>query len=66
MSLQQFRAEYDLRLAGSVAKSLVPQSREFLVLVSELRGFTPMTELYPPARDSRTAESLFPGHGEHH
>jgi hypothetical protein len=66
IAVPEFRAEYDLLLAGSVAESLVPPSREFRVLVSDLRGFTPMTELYPPARDSRTAESLFPGHGEHH
>src|SRR5690554_1146995 len=35
-------------MATSVARSLAPQSRDFGILVSDLRGFTPFTEGYPP------------------
>lgn len=48
MSPESFGAEHELLLAGTIAESLTPQSREFGVLVSDLRGFTPMTEHYPP------------------
>jgi adenylate cyclase len=47
-SPNQFRAELDRIIARSVATTLAPQARDFGILVSDLRGFTPMMEKYPP------------------
>jgi adenylate cyclase len=35
-------------LATGIAEPAVPEAREFGILVSDLRGFTPMMEQYPP------------------
>jgi adenylate cyclase len=41
------RSELDAFIARSVAGSLAPQTRDFGILVSDLRGFTPLLEQYP-------------------
>lgn len=46
-SPEVFRAELEALIAHSVAGSLHPQARDFGILVSDLRGFTPLIEQYP-------------------
>lgn len=43
-----FRSELDAFISRSVAESLQPQARDFGILVSDLRGFTPLMEQHPP------------------
>ncbi len=43
-----FRKELDAFMSDSVASTLNPQERDFGILVSDLRGFTPLMEQYPP------------------
>lgn len=43
-----FRNELDAIITQSVADSVQPQTRDFGILVSDLRGFTPLMEQYPP------------------
>jgi adenylate cyclase len=47
-STDEFRDQLKQLVSDSVATTLDPQSREFGILVSDLRGFTPMSERYPP------------------
>jgi adenylate cyclase len=47
-SADAFRSELDALIASSVAGVLNPQTRDFGILVSDLRGFTPLMEQYPP------------------
>lgn len=44
----QFRDELEGIIASSVADSVTPQARDFGILVSDLRGFTPLMEQHPP------------------
>ena len=44
----QFRDELDAIIASSVTDSVTPQARDFGILVSDLRGFTPLMEQHPP------------------
>jgi adenylate cyclase len=44
----QFRDELDAIINSSVADSVTPQARDFGILVSDLRGFTPLMEQHPP------------------
>lgn len=43
-----FRKELDTIISRSVADSVTPQARDFGILVSDLRGFTPLMEQHPP------------------
>ena len=45
---EAFGSELDALINRSVADSLDPQERDFGILVSDLRGFTPLMEQYPP------------------
>jgi adenylate cyclase len=47
-SPEQFREELDAIIASSVIDSVTPQTRDFGILVSDLRGFTPLMEQHPP------------------
>lgn len=49
-SIGEFRAQLDELMAGAVATTLTPEVRDFGILVSDLRGFTPMAARYPPLR----------------
>lgn len=44
----QFGDELDAIIASSVADFVTPQARDFGILVSDLRGFTPLMEQQPP------------------
>ena len=48
VSLDEFQQELDILIKNSIASTLSPQIRDFGILVSDLRGFTPITEKYPP------------------
>jgi adenylate cyclase len=47
-STEQFRRELEAFISRSVADSVTPQARDFGILVSDLRGFTPLMEQHPP------------------
>ncbi|MES2625781.1 MAG: adenylate/guanylate cyclase domain-containing protein [Pseudomonadota bacterium] len=47
-SIGEFQQQLDTLIQTSIASTLDPQIREFGILVSDLRGFTPITEKYPP------------------
>jgi adenylate cyclase len=47
-SLDEFQQQLDTLIKNSIASTLSPQIRDFGILVSDLRGFTPITEKYPP------------------
>ncbi len=47
-SPELFREELEAFISRSVADSVTPQARDFGILVSDLRGFTPLMEQYPP------------------
>jgi adenylate cyclase len=45
---EAFQTELESFITHSVADSLRPQARDFGILVSDLRGFTPLMEQHPP------------------
>ena len=45
---ETFRNELEAFISRSVADSVSPQERDFGILVSDLRGFTPLMEQHPP------------------
>lgn len=45
---EAFQTELEAFISHSVADSLRPQARDFGLLVSDLRGFTPLMEQHPP------------------
>jgi adenylate cyclase len=45
---EAFQNELESFITHSVADSLRPQARDFGILVSDLRGFTPLMEQHPP------------------
>src|SRR5687768_9497573 len=47
-SMGEFQQQLDTLIQTSIASTLSPQIRDFGILVSDLRGFTPITEKYPP------------------
>lgn len=47
-SIGEFREQLDALIAGSVSTTVTPEVRDFGILVSDLRGFTPMAARYPP------------------
>src|SRR5690349_17735478 len=47
-SIAEFQQQLDVLIQDSIASTLSPQIRDFGILVSDLRGFTPITEKYPP------------------
>jgi adenylate cyclase len=47
-SIGEFQQQLDALMQTSIASTLAPQIRDFGILVSDLRGFTPITEKYPP------------------
>ena len=47
-SIGEFQQQLDVLIKNSIASTLSPQIRDFGILVSDLRGFTPITEKYPP------------------
>jgi len=49
-SPEDFRHQLSALLDTSLDETLTPQIREFGILVSDLRGFTPMLEQYPPLK----------------
>jgi adenylate cyclase len=47
-SVGDFQQQLDALIQTSIDSTLEPQIRDFGILVSDLRGFTPITEKYPP------------------
>jgi adenylate cyclase len=47
-SIGEFKQQLDAMIQTSIDSTLEPQIRDFGILVSDLRGFTPITEKYPP------------------
>lgn len=45
---ESFRVELEAFINHTVADSVRPQARDFGILVSDLRGFTPLMEQHPP------------------
>lgn len=45
---ETFRTELEAFITHTVADSVRPQARDFGILVSDLRGFTPLMEQHPP------------------
>jgi len=47
---EEFRTQLTALLDSTLDDTLTPQIRDFGILVSDLRGFTPMLEQYPPLK----------------